>query len=551
MPKMKLIFGFLVLYASLTRTHAADTISANQVVRYNQTIISPKETFELGFFNPGNSTNHYVGIWYKKISNRTVVWVANRNTPLRDNSSELTLTHQGILILRNATTGNVTWSSANSSTRSVRNPIGQLQDTGNFIIYEEGGVNNQEDPIWQSFDFMTDTLLPGMKHGKNLVTGIERHLTSWKSADDPASGEFSDWIDTRGYPQLIIRQAGEIMFRGGPWNGLWFTGTPNLKQNDFYHFTFVLNESEIYFQYNLIDTSALMRLVLQPSGRSEGLLWINRTQTWSLYTAPQIDRCDQYAVCGPSGICNINNSPFCLCLKGFEPRSPDQWRNTDWSQGCRRTIPLDCDPAEGFKKYTNLKLPDTQGSWYNQTMTLEECKEMCKRNCSCTAYTNSNISGTGSGCLLWFGDLIDIRTLSEDGDTLYIRMSASELESIENSRSSSAGRRVWVIVPVAFVVLVIIVSICLFYRFNRKKQQQQGTPGNESGPDPENRNGDEGLELPLFGLSTILKATNNFSINAKLGEGGFGPVYKISDFGMARTFGGNQIEANTNRVVGT
>lgn len=26
---------------------------------------------------------------------------------------------------------------------------------------------------------------------------------------------------------------------------------------------------------------------------------------------------------------------------------------------------------------------------------------------------------------------------------------------------------------------------------------------------------------------------------------------KISDFGMARTFGGNQIEANTNRVVGT
>ena len=26
---------------------------------------------------------------------------------------------------------------------------------------------------------------------------------------------------------------------------------------------------------------------------------------------------------------------------------------------------------------------------------------------------------------------------------------------------------------------------------------------------------------------------------------------KISDFGMARSFGGNQLEANTNRVVGT
>ncbi|MFS7984581.1 putative protein kinase RLK-Pelle-DLSV family [Helianthus anomalus] len=37
---------------------------------------------------------------------------------------------------------------------------------------------------------------------------------------------------------------------------------------------------------------------------------------------------------------------------------------------------------------------------------------------------------------------------------------------------------------------------------------------------------DEDLELPLYGLSTILKATKSFSINNKLGEGGFGPVYK-------------------------
>ncbi|KAM0063417.1 putative protein kinase RLK-Pelle-DLSV family [Helianthus debilis subsp. tardiflorus] len=45
--------------------------------------------------------------------------------------------------------------------------------------------------------------------------------------------------------------------------------------------------------------------------------------------------------------------------------------------------------------------------------------------------------------------------------------------------------------------------------------------------DPENISDDnEDLELPLFSLSTILHATNNFSFNNKLGEGGFGPVYK-------------------------
>ena len=36
------------------------------------------------------------------------------------------------------------------------------------------------------------------------------------------------------------------------------------------------------------------------------------------------------------------------------------------------------------------------------------------------------------------------------------------------------------------------------------------------------------LELPLFELATIVSATNNFSINKKLGQGGFGPVYKVN-----------------------
>ncbi|KAJ0733742.1 putative non-specific serine/threonine protein kinase [Helianthus annuus] len=405
--KAKLIFGFLIVIStSITCPFAADTVSANQTVRYNETIISPQESFELGFFRPGKSMNFYVGIWYKNLPNKTVVWVANRNTPLTHTSGELTLTLQGALIIRDATNGHVVWSSANSSTTSVKNPIGQLLDTGNFIIYEEGEGISQEDPKWQSFDFMTDTLLPGMKFGWNLIKGIDRHFTSCKSVDDPAA--------------------------------------------------------------------VITRLVLSPSGRPERLLWSESKQEWSFYDAPETDACDQYALCGPFGSCNIQNSPACSCLKGFEPRSPHQWRNIDWSQGCRHSIPLDCDPAEGFNKYSNLKLPDTRESWYNQTMTLVECEKMCKSKCSCTAYTNTNISGTGSGCLLWFGPLMDIKTYAENGDTLYIRVSASELDSIENRRSSNAGRRIRVIVPVSFVVLAILVSLCLFYHFYMKKQQHQG-----------------------------------------------------------------------------
>ncbi|KAK9056993.1 hypothetical protein SSX86_024359 [Deinandra increscens subsp. villosa] len=470
---------------------------------------------------------------------RTVVWVANRNTPLTDTAVEITLTFQGVLILRNATTGNVLWSSVNvnSTARSVRNPIAQLLDNGNFIIYEQGDVINQDDlddATWQSFDFLTDTLLPGMKQGRNFVTGIERQFTSWKSKEDPASGEFSTSIDTRGYPQLIQSKGQKITYRTGPWNGLWFSGAPHLKPNPIYNFTFVMNKREIYYQYNLVNASVFSRLVVQPDGQLQRLLWIDSTQEWTLYLTPEIDRCDQYALCGPYAACNIAQSPVCECLKGFEPTSPDQWRVADWSQGCRRRTPLDCEPGEGFNKYINIKLPDTQWSWYNQAMTFLQCEKMCKSNCSCVAYTNTNISGTGSGCLLWFDELLDIRAFGGTGDTLYIRMPPSELDLIEKSNTSSGGIRIQVIIPVASVVLVlvILISVWLFYLFNRKKQHQQvnpftGTSENKFQHDHENINADnEDLELPLFGFSTLHKATDNFSIHNKLGEGGFGPVYK-------------------------
>ena len=38
----------------------------------------------------------------------------------------------------------------------------------------------------------------------------------------------------------------------------------------------------------------------------------------------------------------------------------------------------------------------------------------------------------------------------------------------------------------------------------------------------------EVLDLPLFSLATIVIATNKFSSNNKLGEGGFGLVYKVT-----------------------
>ncbi|KAI8557690.1 hypothetical protein RHMOL_Rhmol04G0029500 [Rhododendron molle] len=58
--------------------------------------------------------------------------------------------------------------------------------------------------LWQSFDYPGDTQLPGMKLGQNLNTGLDQHLTSWRTAKDPSLGEFTYGIENDGLPQLVI-----------------------------------------------------------------------------------------------------------------------------------------------------------------------------------------------------------------------------------------------------------------------------------------------------------------------------------------------------------
>ena len=104
------------------------------------------------------------------------------------------------------------------------------------------------------------------------------------------------------------------------------------------------------------------------------------------------------------------------------------------SKDCVRTIRLTCN-KDRFRKYTGMVLPDTSSSWYNKNMVLEECAEMCLQNCSCTAYANLDISGGGSGCLLWYHDLIDLRHYpqAQGGQDIYIRYSDSELGTLYQS----------------------------------------------------------------------------------------------------------------------
>ena len=417
--------SFLRFYFSLLLfvrvTTPIDTMNTTQSIRDGDTIVSASGTYELGFFSPGKSKNRYLGVWYGKISVLTAVWVTNREAPLNDSSGVARITNQGLLVLLNRS-GSIIWSS--NTLTLAKNPVVQLLDSGNLVVKEKGD-DNLENSLWQSFEHPGNTLIPGMKIGRNRITGMEWYVTSWKSADDPSRGNITGILVPDGYPELILLEDSKVKHRAGPWNGLQFSGVPQVKPNPVYTFEFVFNDKEIFYREQLKNSSTHWRIVLTQDGDVLHLLWIEQTQSWFLYETANTDNCESYALCGANGICSINNSPVCSCLHGFVPEVPSEWDKTDWSSGCVRKIAPNCFRDE-FRKISGVKMPETRKSWFNRSMNLEECKNTCLKNCSCTAYTNLDIRDGGSGCLLWFNDLIDIRTFFQNEQDIFIRMDASE-----------------------------------------------------------------------------------------------------------------------------
>ncbi|BFG28822.1 hypothetical protein CerSpe_150960 [Prunus speciosa] len=430
MQAMKSLFvcSFLFSFLSISTTTTLDTITPSRSMRDGETLVSAGGSFQLGFFSPGTSKGRYLGIWYS-VDIETVVWVANRETPLGDSSGVLKVTEQGVLVLLNSS-NSMKWSS--NSSRTAGNPVSQLMDSGNLVV-KDGNETNPDNFLWQSFDYPCDTFLPEMKLGWDLATGLDRYFSSWKSTDDPAPGEFSVRMDHRGFPQVVSMKGAKITARVGSWNGLYFAAysyPPQTWENHIVERKFVLEKDEVYCEYRLLNMSIFSRSMVNPSGIVQRFTWVYQTHSWELTTTLQADRCENYALCGAYASCSINVSPICACLKGFVPKSPKDWNSGYWSDGCVRKIPLACSSGDGFLKYTGVKLPETSSSWFDKSMSLKECKGLCLNNCSCTAYANLDIREGGTGCLLWFGNLTDIRQFTSGvGQYLYIRMAASELGS--------------------------------------------------------------------------------------------------------------------------
>ncbi|XP_028785237.1 G-type lectin S-receptor-like serine/threonine-protein kinase At4g27290 [Neltuma alba] len=508
---------------------ATDTLTQFESLPDGQTLVSENEIFELGFFSPGSSTDRYVGVWYHKIPGKTVVWVANRGRPIKNNFGMLRINTEGHLVLlgQNET---VVWSG--NSTTKAWSPIVQLLGSGNLVL-RDGKDQKPHNYLWQSFDYPSDSILPGMKLGWDLRTGLNRRFTAWKNWDDPSFGDLTDELVLHNYPEDVVRQGTTEYIRSGPWNGVRFSGISHATNNPLHEGEFVWNKDEVYFVYNVRNESLITRFVLNQTLYSVlDMIWIEEDQRWITFSYIPIDNCDRYSRCGPNGNCVEGETPICQCLTGFFPKSPKRWNAMDWSEGCTRNESWSCKEKnrDYFVKFSGLKLPDTKYSWVNASMTLVECKAKCWENCSCTAYANLDVRGGGSGCAMWFGDLIDIRQIPFDDQDLYIRLASPETAEQDGAN----GNTTMVITALVTIVLAIMMLFTLFcvckLRRNSIANNEEGSNGNMELKTLIAINNEEGYEgnteQRIYDLAVIANATNNFSSDNKLGQGGFGPVYK-------------------------
>lgn len=235
-------------------------------------------------------------------------------------------------------------------------------------------------------------------------------------------------IDNQGLPEIVTLEGTRKRFRCGKWNGLYFNGIPRFY-GAFPSAEYVFEQGRLVSMWRPYHSSVMMRTSIDASGAIQQYMMSPRKDKWKLmFTFPR-DQCDEYGSCGPNGICTVEKAQRCECFAGFAPKFPDEWDLQDWSGGCARIRSLNCESGDGFVEVKGVKHPDMLAYWLNTSMSLDDCKAECLRNCKCSACANPYITNGGTVCLMWFGDLLDTRELPATHSTqnIYIRVPLSQL----------------------------------------------------------------------------------------------------------------------------
>ncbi|KAK8988663.1 hypothetical protein V6N11_030043 [Hibiscus sabdariffa] len=458
-----------------------DTLAPGQELKDSESgyLVSAGGTFRLGFFSPGTSKNRYLGMWYNQPqpADRKPVWVANRNNPLFDKSGILIIDEVGGLEVLHGGGSPFVLSSA----QTTGNVSATLLDSGNFILKELSSDGSTKRILWQSFDYPTDTLLPGMKLGINLKTGHIWSLRSWISDDVPATGSFTLGGDPSVASQLIITWQEKLYWTSGVWrnSSKHFDFATILSHESDHDFSFTENEDERYFSFSMKNPHTVSRYTITSSGEI-----LDRSK------AEPFVRCDSFQI---RFLMKISSG----CIGQTEP-----------SCG-RRFFDLSRNPKAPLKGRVKF------GEYSN--LSLYDCEANCSSHCSCVAFAYD--SHTAS-CDVWSRgpSSKSYPNFHKETRQLYV---VSYIK-----RGGSTTFIVFSVVPLSAFISVMYVLIGKEIIRGKADETEVEMLLNELGANDRNKEGNRNRELQFFSLETMACATDNFAATNKLGEGGFGSVYK-------------------------
>ncbi|KAK7377225.1 hypothetical protein VNO80_02647 [Phaseolus coccineus] len=465
----------------------------NWIDREGTLLVSYKGEFGFGFVTTPNDITLFLLAILHMGSNR-VVWVANRGLPV-SNSDKFVFDEKGNLYLLKGAA--VVWS-AGTENKGVSSM--ELKDTGNLVL-----LGNDSSVIWQSFSHPTDTLLPMQDfiEGMKLFSEPGPNNLTYVFQIESGNAILSTGLQTpQPYWSMKEDSRKKIIYKNGD---VVTSATLNASSWSFYDQT-----KSLLWQFDFAeesDSNGTWILVLG----SDGLITFSNLQSGGAIVAsprriPQ-DSCSTPEPCDPYYICSGEKKCTCPSVLSSSPNC-----KPGFVSPCSSKDTIELLKADDRLHYFALGFVPPSSK-----TDLIGCKSSCSANCSCLAMFFNSSSGN---CFLldWIGSFE--KSVEDSGIVSYIKVVSRD----GDTRDSGSSTMQAIVVVIIVIVTLFVISVMLFvaHRCFREKEDLPESPQENS----EDDNFLEGLTgMPIrYSYNDLKTATSNFSV--KLGEGGFGSVYR-------------------------